>query len=152
MTIDPDSQAPQISAPNQDGETVSPAFDEPTVLYFYPRDETPGCTTEAREFQRELDAYRDAGVRVYGVSTDDVESHRSFCDAEGLEFDLLADPDGEVVDAFDIEQRRGAAARTTVVLFEGAVERVYENVSPEGHARDVLGDLLEDGVAELPDA
>jgi peroxiredoxin Q/BCP len=151
MTIDPGSDAPAVSALNQDGEEVTPTFDDPTVLYFYPRDETPGCTTEAREFQRELDAYRDAGVTVYGVSTDDVDSHRSFCDAADLEFDLLADPDAELVEAFDIERIRGAAARTTIVLADTEVKRVYEDVSPDGHARAVLGDLLDDGLAELPD-
>jgi peroxiredoxin Q/BCP len=151
MTIDPGSPAPDVTAPNQDGEEVTPAFDDLTVLYFYPKDETPGCTTEAREFQRELDSYRDAGVTIYGVSTDDVDSHRSFCAAEDLEFDLLADPDAELADAFDIDRIRGAAARTTVVLAAGEVQRVYEDVSPEGHARAVLGDLLDDGLAELPD-
>jgi len=144
--------APEVAAENQDGQVVRPDVDGPTVVYFYPRDETPGCSVEARQFQAELDAYRDAGVAVYGVSTDDVDSHRSFCDAEGLEFDLLADPDGELVDAFDVETPRGdAAARTTFVLLDGEVHRVYENVDPDGHARDVLADLLEDGVIDLPE-
>jgi peroxiredoxin Q/BCP len=151
MPIDTGTPAPDVTAHNQDGDEISPAFEDPTVVYFYPRDETPGCTTEAREFQRELDSYRDAGVTIYGVSTDDVDSHRSFCETEGLAFDLLADPEGDLVDAFGVEQRRGAAARTTIVLAGGEVKRVYENVSPEGHARTVLSDLLDDGLAELPD-
>lgn len=149
MPLQPETAVPTVTVSNQDGEQVTVDGDEPTVLYFYPRDQTPGCTTEARQFQRELDAYRDAGVRVYGVSTDSVEDHAEFCDAEGLSFDLLADPDGELVEAFDVETRRGAAARTTFFLVDREIERVYEDVRPDGHARDVLADLLEDGIVEL---
>lgn len=152
MPLQAGRPAPTSTATNQNGEQVTVDGTEPTVLYFYPRDQTPGCTTEARQFQRELDAYHDAGVTVYGVSTDSVTDHAEFCDAEGLSFDLLADPDGELVDAFNVEARRGAAARTTFVLVDGAVERVYEGVRPDGHARDVLADLLNDGVVKLPDA
>jgi len=142
--------APEIALPNQDGETVAPGFDAPTVLYFYPEDGTPGCATEAEQFTLEHDAYEDAGVAVYGVSTDTVDSHAEFAAEEGVEFDLLADPDGEVLDAFDVErQPDGRATRTTFVLVDGAVHRVYEGVTPDGHARDVLMDLLDDGVVEL---
>ncbi|AGN01500.1 alkyl hydroperoxide reductase/ Thiol specific antioxidant/ Mal allergen [Salinarchaeum sp. Harcht-Bsk1] len=149
MSLDAGDSAPEIAAENQDGEVVRPSIDGPTVLYFYPRDDTPGCTTEARQFQTELESYRDAGVAVYGVSTDTVSSHREFCDDQGLEFDLLADPDAELADAFDVDTSRGAAARTTFVLLDGDIWRVYEDVSPDGHARDVLGDLLDAGVVEL---
>ncbi|GAB3689203.1 peroxiredoxin [Salinarchaeum chitinilyticum] len=149
MSLDAGAPAPEITAPNQDGEVVSPSTDGPTVVYFYPRDDTPGCTTEANQFQAELESYRDAGVAVYGVSTDSVESHRDFCNAQGLAFDLLADPDAEVADAFDVDASRGAAARTTFVLLDGEIWRVYEDVSPDGHARDVLADLLDAGVVEL---
>lgn len=151
MTLQHGTAVPTVTALTQDGKKVTVDGTEPTVLYFYPRDQTPGCTTEARQFERELDAYRDAGVTVYGVSTDSVTDHAEFCEAEGLSFDLLADPDGELVEAFDVETRAGAAARTTFVLVDGAVERVYETVRPDGHARDVLADLLDDGVVELPE-
>lgn len=151
MTLRHGTAVPTVTALTQDGEKVTVDGTEPTVLYFYPRDQTPGCTTEARQFERELDAYRDAGVTVYGVSTDSVTDHAEFCEAEGLSFDLLADPDGELVETFDVETRAGAAARTTFVLVDGVVERVYEAVRPDGHARDVLADLLDDGVVELPE-
>ena len=151
MTLDDGADAPTVSAPNQDGEEITLAFDEPTVLYFYPRDDTPGCTIEANQFQRELETYRDAGVEIYGVSTDDVDSHRSFCEAEGLEFDLLADPDGEIADAFDVDLQGGAAARTTFFLADGEVKDVYEGVDPDGHAREVLQDALEEGLVTLPE-
>ncbi len=141
--------APSVSAPNQDGETVEPSFDGPTVLYFYPKDDTPGCTTEANQFQKEQETYEDAGVDVYGVSTDDVDSHRAFADKYDIEFDLLADPDGEIAEKFGVEVSGGTTGRTTFVLVGGEVHRVYSSVNPDGHARDVLMDLLDDGLVEL---
>ncbi|MDS0476386.1 peroxiredoxin [Natrinema sp. 1APR25-10V2] len=151
MSLDAGDDAPTVTAPNQDGEEVSLEFEEPTVLYFYPKDDTPGCTVEANQFQRERETYRDAGVDVYGVSTDDVDSHRSFCESEGLEFDLLADPDAEIADAFGVELRDGKTARTTFLLADGEVKAVYEGVDPDGHARDVLLDALDDGLVTLPE-
>jgi len=141
--------APSVSAPNQDGETVEPSFDGPTVLYFYPKDDTPGCTTEANQFQKEQETYEDAGVDVYGVSTDDVDSHRAFADKYDIEFDLLADPDGEIAEKFGVEVSGGTTGRTTFVLVGGEVHRVYSSVNPDGHAREVLMDLLDDGLVEL---
>lgn len=149
MPLAPGDPAPAVTAPNQDGEPVTVDVEGPTVLYFYPADDTPGCTTEAEQFQREADAYADAGVAVYGVSTDDVDSHHAFAEQYDLEFDLLADPDAEVVDAYEVLTDRGRAARTTFVLLDGEVHRVYEAVKPDGHPRDVLADLLEDGVVSL---
>jgi len=152
MPLAAGDDAPTVTARNQDGEEVSPAFEEPTVVYFYPKDDTPGCTVEANQFQRERETYRDAGVDVYGVSIDDVDSHRSFSESEGLEFDLLADPDAEIADAFDVERRdSGVTTRTTFVLADGEVQAVYEGVDPDGHARDVLLDALDDGLVTLPE-
>lgn len=147
--LQPGDPAPSITAPNQRGERVSPAFDEPTVLYFYPEDGTPGCTTEAAQFVAERDVYEEAGVAVYGVSTDSIESHRAFADEQDVWFDLLADPGGHVADAFGVDLQQGRALRTTFVLVDGEVDRVYEGVTPDGHARDVLMDLLDEGVVEL---
>jgi len=149
MSLDAGDSAPAVAAENQDGELVRPSTEGPTVLYFYPRDDTPGCTTEARQFQAELESYRDAGVTVYGVSTDTVDSHREFCDDQGLAFDLLADPDAELADAFAVDTDRGAASRTTFVLLDGEIWEAYEDVAPDGHARDVLANLLDAGVVEF---
>ena len=149
MVLEPGDPAPDVSAPNQDGDTVEPDWAGVSVVYFYPKDDTSGCTTEARQFQTELDTYREAGVTVYGVSVDDVDSHAAFADDQDLAFDLLADPDGEVVDAFDVDRRRGVASRTTFVVVNGSIQAVYEGVDPDGHARDVLQDLVETGVVTL---
>lgn len=151
MPLSEGDPAPTVTARNQDGETVTPSFEEPTVVYFYPKDGTSGCTIEANQFQLELETYRDAGVDVYGVSTDDVDSHRDFCDQEGLEFDLLADPDAELAEAFDVELSRGVTMRTTFLLADGEVKAAYEGVDPDGHAREILVDALEDGLVTLPE-
>lgn len=149
MTLSPGNPAPEIRAPNQHGDPVEPDFEEPTVLYFYPEDGTPGCKTEAAQFQAERDIYDEAGITVYGVSTDDVSSHRAFAEEGGIEFDLLADPDGEVADAFGIDIPGGRADRTTFVLANDEVVAVYEDVDPDGHAREVMFDLLDAGLVEL---
>jgi peroxiredoxin Q/BCP len=155
MLLEEGDPAPEIAAENQDCKVVDPAFDEPTVLYFYPKDDTPGCSVEARQFQAELESYREAGIAVYGVSMDDAASHHDFCDSEDLQFDLLADPDGDVAEAFgvDMMEVRGATVtnRTTFVLADGEVRAVYAGVDPDGHARAVLEDLLDRGVVALPE-
>ena len=150
MPLEPGAPAPAITATNQAGESVSLAFEAPTVLYFYPEDDTPGCTVEADQFQRELETYYDAGVDVYGVSTDDVDSHAEFAADRGVAFDLLADPDGEVAAAFDVDLAEdGRAPRTTFVLADGQVCGLYEGVRPDGHARTVLMDMLDMGLVSL---
>jgi peroxiredoxin Q/BCP len=147
--LGPGDPAPDVAAPNQSGERVAPEFGDPTVLYFYPEDGSPGCTTEAAQFRREREVYRDAGVSVYGVSADPVDSHRAFADEQDLSFDLLADPDGAVAAAFGVDPEQGRYPRVTFVLADSEVRRVYEGVDPDGHARAVMFDLLDDGLVEL---
>jgi peroxiredoxin Q/BCP len=143
MTLQQGADAPDIEAENQNGETVRPDFEEPTVVYFYPRDGTPGCQLEARQFEADIESFRQAGVTIYGVSTDDVDSHREFADEEGLSFDLLADPYGEVAEAFDVEIRGDFVDRITFVLADGEVEAVVDadDMNPDGHAADVLAEV-----------
>ncbi len=148
--VDPGDPAPEVQAPNQHGELVAPDLEGPTVVYFYVEDGTPGCATQADQFTLEAEVYEEADVAVYGVSTDDVDSHRAFADEHGVEYDLLADPDGEVCEAFGVPRDHGGRAeRTTVVIVDGEVHRVYEGVSADGHARDVLLDLLDDGLVSI---
>jgi peroxiredoxin Q/BCP len=135
--------APAVSAQNQRGETATLQFAEPTVLYFYPKDFTGGCTIEANDFQATLPRFREHGIAVYGVSMDDVERHADFADEEGLEFDLLADPDGTVAEAFGVDTSEGYTDRVTFTLVGGRVVGVYDPAlaDPEGHAAEVLDDL-----------
>ena len=143
MALEAGDPAPDVQAANQRGETVSPDFEAPTVVYFYPRDGTPGCTLEAREFEADFDSFRQTGASVYGVSTDDVDSHREFADEEDLSFDLLADPDGDVAEAFGLEVQDDFVDRITFVLADGEVKAVVDadTMSPEGHAADVLAEV-----------
>lgn len=150
MPLDVGADAPTVTLPNQHDESVEVDTTGPTVLYFYPEDGTPGCTTEAEQFGRERETYGDAGVPVYGVSTDDVDSHAAFAADHDVWFDLLADPDGTAIDAYEVDRdARDRAVRTTFVLVDGRVHRVYEGVNPDGHAREVLLDLLEEGLVNF---
>jgi peroxiredoxin Q/BCP len=140
--LEPGDSAPAVSATNQRGETVEPDFERPTVVYFYPKDFTSGCTIEANDFQSVLPEYREAGIDVYGVSMDDEQSHADFAEEEGLTYDLLADTDGELATAFGLDTSEGYTDRRTFVLAEGEVVAVYdpELADPSGHAREVLDD------------
>ena len=150
MVLEADDPAPAVSAPNQHGDLVQIDGGELTVVYFYPEDDTPGCRTEATQFSAEAETYREAGVDVYGVSIDDVESHRAFAEANDIEINLLADPDGELADAFGVERTPdGRTRRTTFVLADEKVQEVYTGVDPDGHAREVMMDLLDSGVADV---
>lgn len=149
MPVAVGSEVGVIQAENQAGESVEVSFEEPTVLYFYPRDNTPGCTTEASQFNEELETYRDAGVRVVGVSTDDVSAHASFAEDHGIAFDLLADPDGEIAGRFDVGVENGRADRVTFVIVDNEIKEVYTSVRPDGHARTVLLDMIEDGIVDV---
>jgi len=104
MSLEPGDPARTVPAPNQDGREITPSFEAPTVVYFYPADDTPGCTTEATEFGRELATYREAGVAVSGVSVDDVGSRAAFATKHDVGFDLLADPDGDLAVAFGVDR------------------------------------------------
>lgn len=147
MVLQPGSDVPTLRATNQWGDAVTPNFRMPTVVYFYPKDDTPGCTIEAKQFNDHAEQYDAMGVSVYGVSTDTVESHCEFAEEYGLSFDLLADPDGKIADAFGVELVDGRTKRTTFVVADEQVVGVYEGVRPDGHAVEVLRDLEDVGLA-----
>ncbi len=115
---------------------------EKTVLYFYPKDDTPGCTKEACAFRDRMGDYEQAGIRVYGVSLDSPESHREFRDKHNLNFPLLTDEDGRASEALGVlRENRQVANRVTFLLDpEGTISKVYPEVSPETHADEILAD------------
>lgn len=134
-------QFPELSFLTEDGKTISTEDlkGRTTVLYFYPKDATPGCTKEACAFRDRMQDYERAGVRVYGVSLDPPESHRRFREKNGLNFPLLTDEDGKAARSLGILSERGTAKRVTFVLDpEGRVSKVYPEVSPETHADEIL--------------
>jgi peroxiredoxin Q/BCP len=139
--------APGFTLPSQEGSQVS--LDQFkgkwVVLYFYPKDFTSGCTIEAHNFQRDLDKYTQKNAAIVGVSVDNVDSHKSFCTKEGLNFKLLADPDHSVVEKYgSVMQYNGmtlAARNTFLIDPSGVIRKVYLKVSPQGHSEEVLADL-----------
>lgn len=129
-----------IALPDQHGrETRLADFrGKPLVLYFYPMDDTPGCTVEGKEFRVLHPQFVALGCAVVGVSVDSVESHRAFAAKHGLPFALLSDWRGELARAFGV-LREGVAARSTFVLDrESRIARAFLDVSPRGHAQQVL--------------
>jgi peroxiredoxin Q/BCP len=112
-----------------------------TVLYFYPKDDTPGCTKEACAFRDRMKDYAKADIQVYGVSLDSPESHREFREKYGLNFPLLTDQEGRASEALGVLSDRGKARRVTFLLDpEGRISNVYPEVSPETHAEEILED------------
>jgi thioredoxin-dependent peroxiredoxin len=113
-----------------------------TVLYFYPKDDTPGCTKEACAFRDRMDDYAQADIRVYGVSLDSPESHREFRAKYNLNFPLLTDEGGRASEALGVlrENRRTANRVTFLLDPDGTISRVYPEVSPETHADEILRD------------
>jgi peroxiredoxin Q/BCP len=141
-------RAPDFSLMSDAGERVTLASfkGSPIVLYFYPQDDTPGCTTEASEFRDEYARFRQAGAVVLGVSPDDEASHVRFKEKYSLPFTLLADPDHEVAEDYGVwventmygKKRMGIKRSTFVIDAEGNVARAMYGVKPEGHADEVL--------------
>ena len=113
-----------------------------TVLYFYPKDDTPGCTKEACAFRDRMNDYAKADIQVYGVSLDSPESHREFREKHSLNFPLLTDEGGRASEALGVlREDRKMAKRVTFLLDpEGRISKVYPEVSPETHAEEILED------------
>src|SRR5690606_10884989 len=136
--------APEFMLQDQTGRVrqLSEYRGHPVVLYFYPRDATPGCTAEACAFRDAWDSLQATGAVVLGVSTDDVESHRRFHAEHQLPFELLADLDGRVARRYGVPVRLGMASRVTFLIDgEGVVRHVWENVDPGVHATEVIAQI-----------
>jgi peroxiredoxin Q/BCP len=135
---------PDLNLTAEDGEHLGTAElkGQKTVLYFYPKDDTPGCTKEACAFRDRMDDYAEADIRVYGVSLDSPESHREFRAKYNLNFPLLTDDGGRASEALGVlrENRRSANRVTFLLDPDGRISRVYPEVSPETHADEILQD------------
>jgi peroxiredoxin Q/BCP len=134
---------PEMDLTAEDGGHVGPGdlAGQRTVLYFYPKDDTPGCTKEACAFRDRMADYQEADIKVYGVSLDSPESHREFREKYGLNFPLLTDEGGRAAEALGIMSEKGSARRVTFLLDpDGNIARVYPEVSPETHADEILAD------------
>jgi thioredoxin-dependent peroxiredoxin len=146
MTIMPPQgqQLPDVEFITEGGERLA-AGDlggQKTVLYFYPKDDTPGCTKEACAFRDRMGDYGEAGIQVYGVSLDSPESHRRFREKYNLTFPLLTDKDGRAAEALGVLREGGEKANRVTFLLDadGTIKKVYPEVSPETHADEILKD------------
>jgi peroxiredoxin Q/BCP len=147
MALSTNTKAPDFTTKDTQGNTVSLSdfAGKTVVLYFYPKDDTPGCTKEACSFRDNYSAYQAKDVVVLGVSTDDEVSHQAFTSKYNLPFPLLADVDGSITKAYDLYSEMngmGYAKRVTYVIDgQGSIIRVYDSVKTETHASDILTDL-----------
>jgi thioredoxin-dependent peroxiredoxin len=139
--LGPGKPAPEITGVAHNGESVKlSAFrGRPVIVYFYPKDDTPGCTVEAEGLRDDWDKFANANAVVIGVSTDDNASHRAFAEKYKLPFLLLPDADQRIANAFGVPVSLGHAKRVTFVIDKaGQIARVFPDVSPKGHAEELL--------------
>jgi peroxiredoxin Q/BCP len=151
--IEAGQPAPTFTLPNQDGEPVSleDLRGQPVVIYFYPKDDTPGCTTQACGIRDQWAEFEEAGAAVLGISPDTVESHAKFAGKYDLPHTLLADPDREVLEAYGAYGEKvlygkptvGVIRSTFLVDAEGDIARVWKRVQTKTHAEQVLKAIAE---------
>jgi thioredoxin-dependent peroxiredoxin len=139
---------PTFSLPNQDGKTVKLGdfAGNWLVVYFYPKDDTPGCTIQGKSFTATRSDFDAAGISVVGVSQDDVASHKDFCNKFSFTIDLLADTNADLLKACGVGQSEYKGTmywdRTSFVVDPaGMIRKVYEKVNPQGHELVLLGDI-----------
>ncbi len=133
--------APDFTTIDDEGKTVSLSDykGKVVVLYFYPKDDTPGCTKEAQSFRDNYQQYQDKDMVVFGVSMDDQASHKAFKEKYGLPFQLLVDKDGQLTKAYDVEGGGYSKRVTYIINAEGKISYVDEKVKTDTHAQDILG-------------
>jgi len=151
MTLKPGDAAPDFSLPDATGNLVklSDFRGKWVVLYFYPRDNTPGCTKEACGFRDAYEDYQSREVVVLGVSTDDAKSHTKFTTKFNLPFPLLSDTNGEMATAYESyglkkfmgKEYMGISRNTFIIDPSGKIAKIYRKVKPEPHASELLADL-----------
>lgn len=144
-------RAPDFSLPDDRGRTVSLADfrGKKLVLYFYPKDSTPGCTQESCDFRDNLNRLTSSGAAVAGVSADSVESHKRFKEKQGLNFPLLSDPEKKILNAYGVWREKslygrkfmGIVRSTFVIDPEGRLAAIFPKVSVTGHVDEVLAAL-----------
>ena len=146
--------APEFELSDQSGQlhSLEDYRDQWVVLYFYPKDGTPGCTTEACEFRDNIFEFKRLNAQILGVSLDDVESHQKFAEKHDLPFPLLADIEGKVSEAYGVKTRmfgmKMAKRQTFLISPDGTLAKHYEKVNVNEHSTQVIADLIEMGASE----
>jgi len=148
MQISAGNPAPTFTLPDETGKlrSLQDFRGQPLVLYFYPKDDTPGCTLEACNFRDDYSAYQEAGVSIVGVSPDSPKKHAKFKEKYGLPFPLLADEAHEVSNMYGVwgpkkmmgREYEGIYRTTFVIDSQGNIARVFENVKPSDHSQEIL--------------
>lgn len=146
--LEPGEEAPDFEAPTQTGDSVrlSDYRGQWVALYFYPKDDTPGCTKQACNLRDGEVRLQEAGIAVIGVSEDDVASHEAFADKYDLPFPLVADPEHAILDAYGVYGERqmydntfmGTARTTYLIDPDGVIRHVFKRPNTEGHAEEIL--------------
>ncbi|MGB3536238.1 MAG: peroxiredoxin [Microcoleaceae cyanobacterium] len=143
MALSVGTKAPEFTTKDDTGKTVSLSdfAGKVVVLYFYPKDDTPGCTKEAQSFRDNYKDYEGKDMVVLGVSMDDEASHKAFKEKYGLPFNLLVDSDGAITKAYDVEGGGYSKRVTYIINGEGMIDVVDENVKTGTHAQDILAKM-----------
>ncbi|MEO0425472.1 MAG: peroxiredoxin [Pseudomonadota bacterium] len=147
LALDAGQPAPDFRLQDQNGEwhDLESFAGHWVALYFYPKDDTPGCTTEACAFRDDIFKFKKMGVKIVGVSLDDVASHQEFAEKYSLPFTLLSDPKAEMAKAYGVLRSLGpvkmAKRQTFLIDPEGKIARHYPRVNPDNHSEEVMTDL-----------
>ena len=144
MEVKEGDMFPDFSLKADDGKEVSLSDlkGKKSVVYFYPKDDTPGCTKEACSFRDNINSFKSLGIPVFGISVDSIESHKKFKSKYSIPFTLLSDSDKKIVTKLGIKSMLGVASRVTFILDEnGKILKVYPKVSPDKHAEEILSFL-----------
>lgn len=136
---------PQFSGASTSGKTLNQDAHKTVVLYFYPKDNTPGCTLEGQDFRRLYKDFQKAGAEIVGVSQDSISSHEKFKSKCDFPFELLSDENGSVCKAFDVIQMKNmygrefeGIERSTFLIQNGVIKKEWRKVKVDGHAKEVL--------------
>src|SRR5690625_2564512 len=153
MHIEVNKQAPDFTLKNQDGKNVSLSDYRGgnVILYFYPKDMTPGCTTQACDFRDNYEAFKELNTTILGISPDPIERHQKFIDKHDLPFPLLADTEQEVSKLYDVWKLKkmfgkefyGIERSTFIIDHEGIIRKEYRKVRVKGHIEDTLAFVQE---------
>lgn len=156
--ININDKAPDFALPDQLGNTRSLAdyANKWRIVYFYPKDDTPGCTTEACNFRDNYHKLQSMGVQILGISKDSIESHKKFAEKYNLNFPILSDPDKKIIKEYEAWGEKkfmgktfdGVLRKTYLISPDGKVKKIYEKVNPLVHAEEIIRDATDFDVDE----
>lgn len=136
-------QAPDFCLPDENGteHCLSDYREHYVLVYFYPKDDTPGCTKEAQAIREAYRSYKEHSIVVFGISPDSIESHSQFKEKYNLPFTLLSDPDKKVIELYGAKGLIATKRISYLINPDGIIEKIYEKVIPEKHAEEVIRDV-----------